>query len=317
MSDYGPSTPNVTPSTPEGGYGAPQKSGGSVGKVILIIVIVFVVLAGLPILFFVLIFSTVWKTATSLIDGASSISCTSSTGSFSIYYDGNEIKGTSFSNMDENSEISELKSGIESARDVEGFLKKYVEKYEDAHSGSKCEISTSKLKINIDSRDDEDEDEDDSDDNFSSNPFSDDTTTASRQIVGNAEYGYVEVPTEWIEFRDVDGNDSVQYSDVSGTYIMSLNVVKDTSLSAEQIAKSYAAKKNEDSDVRGVTGATVKVGKNGYTAYQVYMYYPSDGSYLVTYWFEANDGKVHYLSIEGGDKLAEYTWIADSYRETK
>jgi hypothetical protein len=97
---------------------------------------------------------------------------------------------------------------------------------------------------------------------------------------------------------------------------MSLNEVTGTSLSAEQLAKNYAASKTNDPNVRGVTGATVKVGKKNYTAYQVYMYYPSDATYLVTYWFEGDNGKIHYISIEGGDKLAEYTWIAESYRET-
>lgn len=47
-----------------------------------------------------------------------------------------------------------------------------------------------------------------------------------------------------------------------------------------------------NSDVTGVTGATVTIGKNKeYTSYQVYMYYPSDSIYLITYWFESEDGK--------------------------
>jgi len=322
MSDYGPSTPNVTPSTPEGGYGAPQKSGGA-GKVILIILIIVGVVVIAPIVLFAFLFSSIWKTATSFMDGNNMIKCSTSDGSFSIYYDGNDVLGTTTENRASELEIDELKHGIESSRDVEKFLRDYSKKYEGLHSGAKCEISTPKFQVKINGGDDEDDVDvdiddidDDDDDDTSSVPFGSDTITASRKTVGNASYGYVDVPSEWIEFRDIDGNDSVQYSDVSGTYIMSLNEVTGTSLSAEQLAKNYAASKTNDPNVRGVTGATVKVGKKNYTAYQVYMYYPSDATYLVTYWFEGDNGKIHYISIEGGDKLAEYTWIAESYRET-
>ena len=77
--------------------------------------------------------------------------------------------------------------------------------------------------------------------------------------------------------------------------------------------------KQNSSDVTGVTGATVTIGKNKkYTAYQVYMYYPSYSTYLVTYWFEAEDGKVHYIALEGpqelsGVKITDYLYIPESF----
>ena len=49
------------------------------------------------------------------------------------------------------------------------------------------------------------------------------------------------------------------------------------------------------------------------------MYYPSLSTYLVTYWFEAEDGKVHYIALEGPEelssvKITEYLYIPESFR---
>ena len=52
------------------------------------------------------------------------------------------------------------------------------------------------------------------------------------------------------------------------------------------------------------------------------MYYPQDGTYLVTYWFETEDGVIRYLSLEGpmevsGTKITDYLHIPESFTLNK
>ena len=149
------------------------------------------------------------------------------------------------------------------------------------------------------------------------NTNSNTTTNNDTKVVGDDNYGYISIPSNWNKFYDVDGNNSLQYS-YANVYIVSLNVLEGTS-SAKDYASNYMYNKQNSSDVTGVTGATVTIGKNKeYTAYQVYMYYPSDSTYLVTYWFEAEDGKIHYIALEGpqeldGVKITDYLYIPESF----
>ena len=142
-------------------------------------------------------------------------------------------------------------------------------------------------------------------------------TNSDTKVVGDDNYGYINVPSKWTRFYDVDGNTSLQYS-YANVYIVSLNTVNGTG-TAKDYANNFMSNKQNSSEVTGVTGATVKIGKNKeYTAYQVYMYYPSDATYLVTYWFEAEDKKVHYIALEGpkeldGVKITDYLYIPESF----
>lgn len=141
-------------------------------------------------------------------------------------------------------------------------------------------------------------------------------------VVGDNKYGYITIPKNWAKFYDVDGNTSLQYS-YANVYIISLNYFEESQYTAKEYASNYMYNKQNSSDVTGVTGATVQIGKNKeYTAYQVYMYYPSDGTYLVTYWFEAEDDKVHYIALEGPEELSgvsitDYLYIPESFSLNK
>ena len=46
-----------------------------------------------------------------------------------------------------------------------------------------------------------------------------------------------------------------------------------------------------------IEGATVTLG-DGIEAFQVYCYYPSDDTFLVTWYFDGDDGYVHYVGVE-------------------
>lgn len=147
-------------------------------------------------------------------------------------------------------------------------------------------------------------------------------TELNTKTVGGEKYGYINIPNDWYDFHDVDGNDSLQYS--YGTiFIVSLNYFEDESYSAKELAQNYMYNKQQSTDVEGVTGATVTIGNNNqYTAYQVYMYYPQENIYLITYWFEAEDGKVHYMALEGpGEvnekKISDFLSIPESFHLNK
>lgn len=137
-------------------------------------------------------------------------------------------------------------------------------------------------------------------------------------IVGDKEHGYITIPNNWVEFYDTVESTSIQYS-YSNLYIVTLDYIENPQYTAEEYASNYMHSKLNSSDVTEVTGATIQIGKNKqYTAYQVYMYYPSDGTYLITYWFEAEDGYVHYAALEGpnelnGIYLADYLYIPESF----
>ena len=130
--------------------------------------------------------------------------------------------------------------------------------------------------------------------------------------VGNAEVGYVYVPQEWAKFRDVDNPDAFQYSKGDGT-IVTLRVYKDHT--AKEWAQSYMYQQSQNSNITGLDGGTVTVGSSKtYTAYQVYMTFPSLNAMLITYWFDLGDGTVQYISIEGPTStIDQYLYIPESY----
>lgn len=161
-------------------------------------------------------------------------------------------------------------------------------------------------------------------DNTNNNTNNNNATDVNTQttIVGDNIYGYITVPKNWAKFYDIDGNTSLQYS-YGNIYIVSVNYFEDNSYTAQQLASNFMYNKQNSSDVTGVTGATVQIGINKeYTAYQVYMYYPYDNVYLITYWFETEDGKVRYIALEGpgelnGISISDYLYIPESFSLNK
>ena len=145
------------------------------------------------------------------------------------------------------------------------------------------------------------------------------TNNIDTKTVGDNKYGYVDIPKDWVNFQDLDGNDSLQFS-YGNIFIVTLNYYEETNYTAKELAQNYMYSKQQSDDVEDVTGATLTIGDNGqYTAYQIYMYYPKDKIYLITYWFEAEDGKVHYMALEGPEevndmKLSDFLSIPESFR---
>ena len=133
----------------------------------------------------------------------------------------------------------------------------------------------------------------------------------SYTIIGNDEVGYMKAPGKFVDFVDVDGTDTVQYT--NGVEIVSMYALK-----SEHTAKEYAdgAYSNalDDEDQEDVTGATVKVGK--YTAYQVYSYFEDDEVWLVRWYFDTEDGYYRYIAIEG-PTYSDVFEMVDTFSLTK
>lgn len=141
-------------------------------------------------------------------------------------------------------------------------------------------------------------------------------------IVGESKYGYISIPKGWNRFYDISGTTALQYS-YANIFIVSLNCIEGNQYTAKEYASNFMYNMMNSSQAADVTGATVLIGKNKeYTAYQVYMYYPSENIFLITYWFDAGDGKVRYIALEGpaevdGMKISDYLYIAESFSLTK
>jgi len=136
--------------------------------------------------------------------------------------------------------------------------------------------------------------------------------TEDTQIIGSDEYGYVKVPKNWFRFKDVKGGNDIQYSDGSAYNIVTLNIFRPSQLGISEteyasidpiyVANSVLSGQKNTSAFRKVWGAKSKIGE--YDAYVVNSITTS-GKYFVTWVFRANDGKIHYASLEGNEATIE------------
>lgn len=136
---------------------------------------------------------------------------------------------------------------------------------------------------------------------FSSSGFYNESNT---KRIGNDTVGYIDVPSEFVEFKEIGGLtgvvDGVQYSDPTGIAVFTLSAYKNSDLTAEQAANNAYLNCQAESGSE-VKGAEVDIA--GYKAKQVYTYYENDGKFLVIWAFETSDHDdyTHYLSIEFPD----------------
>lgn len=150
------------------------------------------------------------------------------------------------------------------------------------------------------------------------------TTTApikDTQWIGSDDYGYVKVPQSWIQFKDVNGGDDIQYSDGTDINIVTLNTFKAEQFGISeselekvdpiQISNSIYQSKSESSDFSKVWGSKSRIG--GYDAYQVNCT-AKTGKYLVIWIFKSDDGKFRYVSLEG--KLDTIKELAPTIEES-
>lgn len=123
--------------------------------------------------------------------------------------------------------------------------------------------------------------------------------TSDTQRIGNDTVGYINVPSEFVEFKEIGGLtgvvDGVQYSDVTGTAVFTLSAYDN--MTVDEVSNNVYLNCQSESG-SDVTGAEVEIA--GYKAKQVYTYYADEQKYLVIWVFETpeHDSLTHYLAIE-------------------
>ena len=148
------------------------------------------------------------------------------------------------------------------------------------------------------------------------------STTTKTKRIGSADYGYIDIPSNWIKFTDLDGGDSVQFTDGSAYNIVTMNgytkekanVGEGEVFNAELIANRIAYYWKDNKEVEKMWGATTTV--SGNEALQLNIILKS-GQYLITWVFQKDD-KVYLMSFEGDkETLAQFipyieeTWSLD------
>ena len=145
-------------------------------------------------------------------------------------------------------------------------------------------------------------------DSDSSNKSSSSTNikTEDTQVIGSDEYGYVKVPKSWVNFQDINGGNDIQSSDTSAYNVVTLNIFRPSqlgiseaeyaSIDPKQVANSVYSKQQSSQMFEKISGTKSKIG--GYDAYVINTL-TNTGKYFITYIFKADDGKIHYTSIEG------------------
>lgn len=120
--------------------------------------------------------------------------------------------------------------------------------------------------------------------------------------VGSEDFGYISVPKNWYKFYDVDGNNTLQYS-YANVWIATLYAIDADIADSLSYASSVYASLEEDG-VEELKVATVPV--NDYTTYQVSCYYPNENIWLGCWFIDGEDGKTHYIAVEGPDVSSNY-----------
>lgn len=148
---------------------------------------------------------------------------------------------------------------------------------------------------------------DDYNDYFTDN--TDDTTNTEFQRVGNEEYGYIDVPSNWSKFYDVSGTKALQYS-YANIWIMTMMYFDDLNVTVQQYADILLGVLDDDGCLY-TSSEAVKVGK--YDAYKVSGYYSTENLWLVTWCFLDENGRLHYIAVEGPDQESEHYDLINTF----
>ena len=149
-----------------------------------------------------------------------------------------------------------------------------------------------------------------------------DKSFAETKRIGSADYGYVNIPSDWVKYTNEEGGNNIQYSDKSVDNVIVLNattrekanVAEEVEFNAEVMAQRFENGLNEVNKVVKSWRSTSEVGGN--VAIQLNMILES-GRY-VTCWFFQIDGKLYYIACLGDEKTlaqltsyVENTWSLD------
>ncbi|MBQ7765938.1 MAG: hypothetical protein IJ397_03730 [Lachnospiraceae bacterium] len=124
--------------------------------------------------------------------------------------------------------------------------------------------------------------------------------TGDVQRVGDEKYGYTDIPADYVVFTDpYNDGDYIQYSDPTGTNILTMTYYEESYIDAENLAYNLLEQLETDTgiDPSSVTGAMVTL--DGCEAFQVYGYYPDEDIFLVVWVLDSpEDDYTHYIAVE-------------------
>ncbi len=142
------------------------------------------------------------------------------------------------------------------------------------------------------------------------------------QRIGREDTGYVNVPKDWVEFKDVNGGPQYQYAALDGYNIVTLNGYSKDQVKlgdgetwgAELVANRLYSTYENNSAIDKIQGAKTKV--SGMDAFLIQTL-TKDGKYYFVWVFQKDD-KVYSTSFEGDKNtlqkmfdLIEQTWGLD------
>ncbi len=132
---------------------------------------------------------------------------------------------------------------------------------------------------------------------------------------GDDENGYIKIPATYVSFQEVDVEGLTQYSDPTGTNIVTLDFYE--GIDYETASENLYSYMLEDTTMEGLTGAIVTI--NGYKARQLYCYYPDDGKFLVTWLIQepTNTANTYYLAIEFTNEGSEVMACSSTFQTPK
>ena len=148
-------------------------------------------------------------------------------------------------------------------------------------------------------------------------------STQETKRIGNADYGYIDIPSKWIKFFDAEVEGLIQYTDGSAYNIVTMNAVSKAeaevaegeNFNAETIAQHVAYNWSQKDNLEKMWGTKNTV--SGQEAFQLNIILKS-GQLANTLVFQKDD-KVYILSFEGDEETLDDfttnmkdTWSLDS-----
>jgi len=140
--------------------------------------------------------------------------------------------------------------------------------------------------------------------------------------IGSADYGYLNIPSDWKKNDSIQVGDNIQYTDKNAFNIIVLNaatrekanVPEGVEFNAELIAQRLESKWNDYKIVEKMTKSTTTVGGNESLKIHIFL----KSGLQVAGWVFQKDDKVYLIVVEGFEKTitqftpyVENTWSLD------
>ncbi len=129
---------------------------------------------------------------------------------------------------------------------------------------------------------------------------------ADTKIIGNDDYGYMRIPSDFERINDVEGNDNLQYSDKKGSTVFTLNKIPIDIGPAEAFI-NLKSKLEQDGAVDIETETDTAL--NSYFGNKISCYFKDEDKYVLIYFIPFSD-RIAYIAVEyalENENLTDYT----------